>query len=225
MQINLLLVLCLTITNLTAQDIKKPKHWGIHFGYSTQQTAPFHSIDYDFEQGHVLGQFRLKNHTLKKIDIQFFAEGGYYYAQHQLINKWFTSTKFFNHFPEDFHQEMLQKKPIHQVVFHAAVEIVHFLNPKTQVFGYAAIGPIWTSQQTERLAKGFAFSDNIGVGVKFKLSQKMWLSNMVVIRHESNANLKFPNSGHNTLGVRVGVVFNLADPQKGAAQLSSLQKL
>ena len=222
MQINLLFVLCLFFFNLTAQDIKKSKHWGIHFGYSTQQTVPFHSYDYDLEQGHVLGQLRLKNYTFKKVDVQFLAEGGYYYAQHQLINKWFTSSEFFNHFPENFHHQMLLKKPIHQVVFHAAVEIAHYLNPKTQVFGYAAIGPMWTSQLTERLAKGFAFSDNIGVGVKFKLSKKMWLSNMVIIRHESNVNLKFPNSGHNTLGVRLGVIFNLTAPQKGVAPPSSL---
>ena len=83
---------------------------------------------------------------------------------------------------------------------------------------------MWTSQQTERLAKGIAFSDNIGLGVKFKLSNRMWLSNLVIIRHESNANLKFPNSGHNTLGVRMGAVFNLTAPQKGEAHPSSLQK-
>ncbi len=225
MQINLLFVLCFIFSNLTAQHIKKPKYWGIHFGYSTQQTEPFHSNDYDLEQGHVLGQLRLKNYTFKKAKIQFLAEGGYYYAQHQLINKWFTSTELFKDFPEDFHQEMLQKKPIHKLVFHAAVEIAQYLNPKTQVFGYAAIGPMWTSQQTERLAKGFAFSDNIGVGVKFKISRKIWLSNMVIIRHESNANLKFPNSGHNTLGVRLGIVFNLTAPQKGVAQPSSPWRL
>lgn len=225
MQINLVFILCFIFFNLTAQDIKNSKRWGIHFGYSTQQTVPFHLSDYDLEQGHVLGQLRLKNYTLKKIELQLIAEAGYYYAQHQLMNNWFTSTEFFNHFPESFHQEMLQKKTIHQVAFHAAFELAYYLNPKTQVFGYAAIGPMWTSQLTERLAKGFAFSDNIGVGVKFKLSKKMWFSNMVIIRHESNANLKFPNSGHNTLGVRLGVVVNPTAQQKGVAQPSSLSWL
>lgn len=199
-------------------------YWGVHFGYGTQQTAPFHLLDYDFEQVYVLAQLELKSIRYKKFDIYFLAEGGYYLAQHQLINKWFTTTESFKDFPDDFQQQMLAEKSIHQVVFHAAMEVTHFLNPKTQLFGYAAIGPMWTSQQTERLAKGLAFSDNIGLGVKFKLSNRMWLSNLVVIRHESNANLKFPNSGHNTLGVRMGMVFNLTAPQKGVAHPSSLEK-
>lgn len=207
------------------QEAKLPRHWGIHFGYGTQQTAPFNSLEYTFEQVHMLGQFELKSIGYKKFNLQFLAEGGYYCARHQLINKWFTTTEFFKDFPDDFQQNMLEKKYVHQVIFHAAVEITRFITPKTQLFGYAAIGPMWTSKQTERLAKGFAFSDNIGLGLKFKLIKNMWLSSLVFLRHESNANLQFPNSGHNTLGVRMGVVFNLTAPQKGEGHPSSLPKL
>ena len=222
MRIYFIFFLCLILTKISAQNEKKLKPWGLHFGYSTQQIAPFNLPDYEFTQGHILGQLSLKKYAYKKVDIHFMAEGGYYHAQHKLINKWFTSTTYFDHFPDSFHQEMLQHKSIHQVVLHAGVEITHFLNPKTQLFGYAAIGPMWTSQQTERLASGFAFSDNFGMGVKFKLTKNTWLSNLLVIRHESNANLAFPNSGHNTLGMRVGVVFNLIAPQKDVMQPSSL---
>lgn len=224
MRIYFLIFFSTIFLTTTAQEPKPPTYWGIHFGYGTQQTAPFHLLDYDFEQGHVLGQLGLKNIVLKKLHITLLAEGGYYYAQHQLINKWFTTTEFFSDFPDDFQQSMLQKKSIHQLVFHAAIELSHLITPKTQLFGYAAIGPMWTSQQTERLAKGIAFSDNIGVGLKFKLYQNMWLSNLVVLRHESNADLQFPNSGHNTLGVRIGVVFNLIDPQTVVRQPLNLPK-
>lgn len=221
-----LLIFCvfLTTAHLNAQENHSSTRWGIQFGYGTQQTQPFHSIDYDYEQGYIVGHILLKKFNIKKVKIDLIAEGGYYFSSHQLVNKWFTTTEFFKDFLEDFQQQMLQKKAIHQVVGHLGAEIYHFINPKTQLYGYAALGPMWVSQETERLASGLAFSDNVGLGVKLKLTKKMWLSSTLVIRHESNANLKFPNSGHNTLGVRLGVVFNLTHPQQGPAQLQVLQK-
>lgn len=212
---------CLFLANaaLNAQEHHNPARWGIQFGYGTQQTKPFHSTDYDFIQGYVIGHILLKKINFKKVNIDFIAEGGYYLSSHQLINKWFTTTAFFKDFPEDFQQQMLQKKTIHQVVGHLGAELYHFITSKTQLYGYVALGPMWVSQVTERLASGLAFSDNVGLGVKLKLTQKMWLNSTLVIRHESNANLKFPNSGHNTLGIRLGVVFNLTPPQKEPAQL------
>ena len=218
MRIYLFIFFCLLLCKASAQEKKPPKYWGIHIGYGTQQTAPFHLPDYDFEQVHVLGQLGVKKLNFKHFDIHFLGELGYYYAQHQLINKWFTTTEYFKDFPENFQQDMLQKKSIHQVVFHAAFEISYFIHSKTQLIGYAAIGPMWTSRQTERLAKGIAFSDNIGLGIKFELNEKMWLSSLVTIRHESNADLQFSNSGHNTLGIRMGVVFNLVAQQKDEAK-------
>ena len=224
MRICFLLFLSLISKSLAAQDLENPKPWGLHFGYSTQQTIPFNLPDYHYTQVHILGQIPIKKYMYKKINLHFFVEGGYYHARHQLLNSWFTTTAQFNNFPDDFQQEMLQKKSIHQLVFHTAVEIAHFINSKTQLYAYAAIGPMWTSKQTERLAKGIAFSDNLGIGMKFKLTKNMWISHLMVIRHESNANLQFPNSGHNTLGVRVGLVFNLTAPQKVVTQPLSLGK-
>ena len=102
----------------------------------------------------------------------------------------------------------LTEKNIHQLAAHLGVSLNWFINPKIAVFGYGSIGPMWTSQLTERLAAGFAFSYNIGLGVKVKYKEHFWVSNTLVIRHESNADLKFPNSGHNSVGLRLGLVFN-----------------
>lgn len=214
----MLSILLLTGLNLNAQEHKNQKRWGIQFGYGTQQTKPFHLLDYDFEQAYVIGQLLLKKTAFKNINVDIIAEGGYYLSTHQLINKWFTTTEYFKDFPANFQYEMLQKKDIHQLAMHLGTEISVFLNPKMQLYAYAAIGPMWVSQQTERLAKGLAFSDNIGFGIKRKLSAKTWLNATVVVRHESNANLKFPNSGHNTLGIRLGAVFNLTSQQKAVKQ-------
>ena len=206
------------LTELYSQESVLPNRWGIQLGYGTQQTSPFHSLDYDYQQGYILGHILLKKFTVKKIHFDLIAEGGYYISTHQLINKWFTTTELYNDFEEDFQYQMLQKKDIQQLVAHLGLEAYHFIHQKIQLYAYAALGPMWVSQQTERLASGLAFSDNIGMGIKVKLKGETWMNTSLVLRHESNANLKFPNSGHNTLGVRLGVVFNLTSPQKGADQ-------
>lgn len=188
--------------------------WGIQIGYGTQQAAPFNSDQYFYEQRSIIGSMRLKEFRHKKINLTVWAQSGYFNATHQLKNKWFTTTVYFDNFPENFQQDMLQKKTIHEVVAQLAIELSHYITANTQVYGYAAVGPMWVSQQTERLAAGLAFSDNLGIGLKFRLSKNIWLNSTAVLRHESNANLSFPNSGHNTIGLRLGVVFNPAESRK-----------
>ena len=207
----------INLFTIKAQENKSSTRWGIQFGYGTQQAEPFHSLDYNYENTYFMGQIQLKNYQLKKINLSVLAEGGYYKGQHKLINKWFAGTDDFDGFPDGFQQQMFKKKDIHQLAMHLTAEVSYRLKHNLMVYFYLSIGPLWTSKGTERLAAGFAFSDNIGLGYKLRLSKKMWLDNSVVLRHESNAGLKFPNSGHNTIGVRLGIVFNLDLPQKAVA--------
>ncbi len=196
------------------QQENKKVPWGIQVGYGTQQAAPFNSTEYYYEQRSILGSIHLKELMHNKINLDIWLQSGYFNATHQLLNKWFTTTHFFDDFPEDFQQKMLQQKTLHQVVAQLAIELTHYIFPNIQLYGYAAIGPMWVGQQTERLAKGLAFSDNLGLGMKFKIDHDIWLNSTLVLRHESNANLKFPNSGHNTIGLRLGLLFNLAGQRR-----------
>ena len=193
---------------VAGQEEPSPPDWGIHLGYATQQAFPFNNEDYKLTQYHMLGHLRLQQFQLGGFEVDILSELGYYFSKHQLRNKWFTTTTYFDGFPDDFQEKMLAEKDIHQFAAHLGVSFNWFLNPKIAVFGYGSIGPMWTSQLTERLAAGFAFSDNIGVGLKVKYRKNIWISSTLVLRHESNADLKFPNSGHNTIGLRLGLVLN-----------------
>ena len=216
MPISYLLALSFLLSShqLVAQENKAVFPWGIHVGYSTQQTFPYNDKDYTLTQQHILAQFVVKQFDMGSVGATITAEGGYYLSQHQLINKWFTTSPKFKDFPENFQETMLKKKSIHQIATHLGIELSYYLTPKTALFGYAAIGPMYTSQQTERLAAGLAFSDNVGIGIRIKYNPRIWIISTVLFRHESNADLKFPNSGHNTTGIRLGVRFNPTAPQK-----------
>jgi hypothetical protein len=62
--------------------------------------------------------------------------------------------------------------------------------------------------ETERLSKGFAFSDVLALGVTFKID-KIVLDIRPSLRHISNAGLQGSNAGFNTSNVEFGVSFPL----------------
>ena len=203
-----LLPIIFTFQIVVGQKESIPSNWGIHVGYATQQAFPFKNKDYTLTQNNILVCLRLQQFQLGSFKVDVLSELGYYFSKHQLRNKWFTTTSNFDDFPENFQEKMMVEKNIHQLATHLGITLNWFLSSKIAVFGYGSVGPMWTSQETERLAAGFAFSDNIGLGMKLKYKKNFWISSVLILRHESNANLKFPNSGHNSVGLRLGVMFN-----------------
>ena len=76
------------------------------------------------------------------------------------------------------------------------------------LFALVSVGPMWSEAATERLARGFAFSDILGVGVGYRMGRAL-LEVRPGLRHESNAHLQLPNSGHNTTTLDLAVSFEL----------------
>ncbi len=68
-------------------------------------------------------------------------------------------------------------------------------------------GPHYITATLERQAKGFIFSDNLAVGFFKRLRSKkpIFLNLQASVRHISNAGLKSPNWGVNTLNLLVGL--------------------
>jgi hypothetical protein len=68
-------------------------------------------------------------------------------------------------------------------------------------------GPHFITAELPRQAKGFIFSDNLAIGFFKQLNKEnpLFLNFQFRVRHISNAGLKLPNSGVNTLNVLVGL--------------------
>jgi hypothetical protein len=67
-----------------------------------------------------------------------------------------------------------------------------------------SIGPMISDTETERLAKGFAFSDIVDLGVGYKVG-KIMFEVRPGVRHVSNANLQSPNSGLNSSNINFSI--------------------
>jgi len=81
------------------------------------------------------------------------------------------------------------------------------LSPKFYLYQMLGSGPHFITADLPHQAKGFIFSDNLAVGFYQQVSEKksLFLNVQFRVRHISNAGLKLPNSGVNTLNILVGL--------------------
>lgn len=70
----------------------------------------------------------------------------------------------------------------------------------------AGSGPHFITANLKRQARGFIFSDDVAIGFLKKINKRSAINFQIKLRHISNAGLKRPNAGVNTLNVLIGLV-------------------
>ncbi len=75
------------------------------------------------------------------------------------------------------------------------------------VYALGSVGPMIIDTETERLAKGFAFSDVFSLGLSYKLNS-ITIDTRYGVRHTSNLNLQNPNSGYNSANFEIGFLIH-----------------
>ena len=87
------------------------------------------------------------------------------------------------------------------------VGLQHLYPLSRNLFVYALIstGPHVIAVRTDRQARGFIFSDNMGAGTYFLMGKNLALNTGFRIRHMSNANLEMPNHRHQSMNFFIGV--------------------
>ena len=63
---------------------------------------------------------------------------------------------------------------------------------------FGSVGPHYISVKTSDQANGFIFSDTVGAGLSFFLTEKSAINVEYRLRHMSNAGIESPNGGINT---------------------------
>ncbi|WP_299555508.1 acyloxyacyl hydrolase [Seonamhaeicola sp.] len=74
-----------------------------------------------------------------------------------------------------------------------------------------SIGPTFSNMKTERLNKGFAFSNIVAMGLNYNINLVL-LDFRLSMRHVSNAGMNYPNRGYNSLNFEVGFTIPLKTP-------------
>ncbi len=80
----------------------------------------------------------------------------------------------------------------------------NFLEDKLSIYGLISAGPHFVSGTPERQADGFIFSDNLFLGLSVKLYNNLYFDFRPGYRHLSNAKIKQPNGGVNSIVLSAG---------------------
>jgi len=78
------------------------------------------------------------------------------------------------------------------------LKYMHSLSDSVGAYLVGSVGPHYISVKTSDQANGFIFSDTIGAGFSFFITEKSAITVEYRLRHMSNAGMEKPNGGINT---------------------------
>ncbi len=174
---------------------------GLVFGYASQNTFMNQEWDYTYESKIIkfsnhFNFSRKRNHSW-----EILVEPSYYRSKHQMINYWFISHTVEN--GDELRAKFMPLKSINEYVLNVGIVYRRYLNLHASVYATLNSGPMYIDTDTERLKKGFAFSDILSVGYNYRM-KKISFDAKCMIRHASNANMQMPNFGLNSVGFEIG---------------------
>tara|TARA_Y100000815_G_scaffold257437_1_gene266006 strand:+ start:3642 stop:4244 length:603 start_codon:yes stop_codon:yes gene_type:complete len=196
--VKVLFIFLLFPTFLLAQHSERKFHRvAVHYGTGNINNFLFNDTDYAYkvEFRKVQLYYRLKR---KKLNLDLLFQPEWNTARHELLNYWFVNT-------DAEREEFMQEKKIEEYILNLGVVISKEILPWLEVYALGSIGPGYFDTRTERLAKGFAFSDNIALGINLGFMKNWSINIQPSFRHVSNANLKVPNGGYNSLNIEAGL--------------------
>ena len=128
------------------------------------------------------------------------------FATHQLLNFYFVTPEETNYIEK--REKYTKLKDIKEYALGIGLCVRKPISKIASVYVLASIGPMITDTETERLSKGFAFSDVLALGFSLKVD-KVLFDIRPSLRHISNAQLQSSNAGFNTSNIEFGISFSL----------------
>ncbi len=205
MRLKYLLIISLFISVFSYSQDSIPRfRWlrsGLVIGFASQNTFMKQEWDYTYESKIIKFSNHFNLSRKRKHSWEILVEPSYYRSKHQMINYWFISHTVEN--GDELRAKFMPLKTINEYVLNVGMVYRRYLNLHSSVYATLNSGPMYIDTDTERLKKGFAFSDILSVGYNYKM-KNISFDAKCMIRHASNANLQMPNFGLNSVGFEVG---------------------
>ena len=134
-------------------------------------------------------------------DVNLILQPQYQKAQHQLLNEQFITPDEENF--EFLREKFTQKKDISLYAFEVGFQLRKTIIKNISFEATLGLGAGYISLESERLAKGFTFIENLSLGLAHKINKSEFFL-ATTVGHVSNFNIQKPNSGYNILGFELG---------------------
>lgn len=193
--------------NIIAQTQQEKWKVGFNYGQGSQDKFPFNDSDYshDVTFYKLRANYRFKEKT--KWIFEFNFEANYNVVEHQLLNRFFIQPDVFDDV-QGAADLFTQKRTIKEYVLDMGVVARYKIYNGISAYAIGSVGPMIANKDTERLAKGFAFSDVFGLGISYEFN-KFQIDFRYSLRHTSNLEFQQPNSGHNTVNTEFSILYQL----------------
>lgn len=198
----LLLLFFAGIVSFYGQESQSKWAVGASYGLGNE----LKNTDYSYTNRYLKGQIYYTLKQTKNFEFQILLEPEVNFATHQLLNFYFVTPDEPNF--EERRERFTKLKDIREYVLHVGFIIRKPISEHFNFYVLASVGPLITDTETERLSKGFAFSDVFGLGFSYRM-KNVTLDFRPNVRHNSNAGLQSSNAGFNTLNFDFGIVFPL----------------
>ncbi|MFD2567859.1 acyloxyacyl hydrolase [Pseudotenacibaculum haliotis] len=182
-------------------DTRKLKKVGVLFNNAKQNNFLFSDKDYDYKTNTFKAQLFYSLRKGENWDINLIVQPQFQIAEHQLLNIFFVTPDEPNF--EDLRDRYSQKKTISLYAFELGFQLRKELLDSLFFESTLGLGVAYIDVETERLAQGFTFLENLSVGLAYQLKNtEFYLGTNV--GHVSNFNIQKPNSGYDLLGFEIG---------------------
>ena len=184
----------------------QPDKMGFMYGYGNQGGLFLDDKDYSYTSNIIkLQLFYPLRQGAFNLDLVFEPTLGF--SKHQLLNFYFIQPSEPDYLAK--RAEFTKSKRITEYILNTNLQLSHKITKAINAYIFVGLGPMIISKRTERLAKGFAFADNIGLGFTSKITTILNFDIRASLRHLSNAELKHPNSGINIATLELGMNLKL----------------
>ena len=127
-------------------------------------------------------------------------------AKHQLLNFYFVKPDDPNYIEK--RERYTKLKDIKEYVLNIGFLMRKPILKTASIYISGGVGPMIIDTETERLSKGFVFSNIVALGITFTINN-ITFEVRPNFRHVSNAGLKTVNSGYDTKNIEFGLLFSL----------------
>jgi hypothetical protein len=187
---------------LFAQEDKHPMAIGVHYGFGDEIS----NSDYTYTNRFLKGQLYYVLRATTRFRFEVLVQPEVNFATHQLLNLYFVTPDEENF--EEKRERYTKLKDIREYVLNIGLLVRKPITKTFSIYVLGSVGPMFTDTETERLSKGFAFSDVLALGFSLKTGN-VTLDFRPNVRHTSNAGLQNSNAGFNTINIELGVSFPL----------------
>lgn len=200
-KIFIVFILLLSKSTLSQQS-KHPISVGLNYGFGSE----IKNTDYTYTNHYYKLQFNYTLSKTKNFVYQILLQPEINFATHQLKNLYFVTPDEPDYIAK--REKYTKLKDINEYILGVGFLIRKPISKSLSVYVLGSVGPMITDTETERLTKGFAFSDVLSLGISFR-TEKLIFDIRPSLRHNSNAGLQNSNAGFNTKNIEFGITFPL----------------